>query len=691
MPNSDLIYPRHLSRRAMIYVRQSTPQQVISRQESQRLQYALRDRAIDLGWHELDVEIVDIDLGMSAATTEGRLGFQHLVSEIALGKVGVVIAYDATRLARNCTHWYELLDLCGRTDCLIADRDGVYNPSSINGRLLLGLKGQISELELHTIRSRMNAGRLSKAERGELAVCLPVGLVRFDDGSVEKHSNREVQDRISFIFKMLLEKKSVGKLVQYLNQQGLQVPCQSRSYSEGLCWRRASIGNIGGMVRNPAYAGAFVYGRRMLKPSENMDKSREETARGSRAILPRSQWHVCIHDKYPAYISWESFEEIEKMLQDNYAEYDRNKTRGFPRDGEALLQGIVYCGHCGHKMCIQYKGGSQYICNRLRQISPGDPVCQRFSSGTVDDQVVRWFLEALSSAEIDASQQTLIQADQQNAIALASRQQQLTRLRYQVQRAERQFQLADPENRLVAAELEHRWESALQDLKTEEERLSTAERSTASWSIPEEVLILLRDVGRRLPELWASGMFTTAQQKTLLRSLIDKVVVQRIGGSKGDRVHVRVVWQGGASTSGEVPIRVGQLSQLQNVKEMEQAAVQYSQEGFTAPSIAEQLTEAGYRSPKSDRVLTSTVRTILNRNGIVDLPKSRPVRVPGYLTISQLAQKLKIRRQWFLEQIATGAIRGEKRADTRCYLFPDTQQTEDEILKIYHKNNENHV
>ena len=262
MNTSGLIQPRHLGRRAIVYVRQSTPQQVNTHQESQRLQYDLRDRAVQLGWHDQDIEIVDADLGHTASTIEGRVGFQYLVSEVALQKVGIVIAYDATRLARNCSHWYQLLDLCGQADCLIADRDGVYEPCSINGRLLLGLKGQMSEMELHTIRARLLAGKLAKAERGDLRLRLPAGYVRLDDGRVIKHADREVQARIELIFQLFLEKRSLGKVVRYLNGNGLEIPRRSYTQPNGITWRRADVSKVAAIVTNPAYAGAYVYGRR---------------------------------------------------------------------------------------------------------------------------------------------------------------------------------------------------------------------------------------------------------------------------------------------------------------------------------------------------------------------------------------------------------------------------------------------
>jgi hypothetical protein len=294
---------------------------------------------------------------------------------------------------------------------------------------------------------------------------------------------------------------------------------------------------------------------------------------------------------------------------------------------------------------------------------------------------VQCFFEALSAAEIDASQQALQGADQQRELVLASRRQQLARLRYQAQRAERQYQQADPENRLVAAELEQRWEYALRELKAEEER--QPQEDATGWAIPEDLMSSLKDAGRRLPELWNSGVFTTAQKKRLLRSLIDKVVLQRIGGSKGDRIDVRIIWRGGASTRGEVVINVAQFSQMQNAKEMEQSILKLSKDGFSAPSIARQLTQAGFRSPKSHAVLASTVQNVLKRNGILNSPKSRPVRVTGYLTISQLATTLGIRRQWFLEQIFKGSIRIEKDASTGSYLFPDNQQTLAELQQLH--------
>jgi DNA invertase Pin-like site-specific DNA recombinase len=667
MSTSDLIQPHHLTRQAAVYVRQSSPHQVLANTESQRLQYAMTQRARELGWREEDVLIVDDDTGRSATTTAGRLGFQQLAAQVALGEVGVIVAYEATRLARNCTHWYQLLDLCGHAGCLIADRDGVYDPGSVNGRLLLGLKGAISELELHTLRGRLTAGILSKAERGELALTLPTGLVRNDDGRVEKHPDQEVQDRILLVFDTLLAKRSLAQVVHHFHHQHLFVPRRDRFGA--IQWKRPTLANLGSMVKNPAYAGAFVYGRTRSKRAENTGKNRQRP-------LPLGQWRIVVRDRYPAYVSWETYVKIQQMLRDNYAEYDRNKTRGVPREGEAMLHGILYCGECGHKLCVQYKGGTQYLCNHLRQ-QHGEPVCQRLRGAPIDEQVVRWFFEALSPASIDSSARTLTEADSRRTAILAARRQQVQRLRYAASRVERQYQHVDPENRLIAAELERRWEAALCDLREAEEQLAHDEQHVSAWAIPAELLEALHDLGPRLPELWEQQrLFSSAQKKAMLRSLIDKVVVHRLGGRRGDRVHLRVVWRGGAMTTMDLPVSVGRFADRKGATEIEEAILRLARDGQSDTAIAAMLTTQGHRSARGVTVLPSTVRMIRLRHRVLSCKsQSHPRCVEGYLTIPQLAEKLNIQRHWISDRIHNGTIAAKKDPVTHCYLFPDNPDT----------------
>jgi DNA invertase Pin-like site-specific DNA recombinase len=669
MSTSELIQPRHLDRKAMIYVRQSSPNQVITNKESQRMQYALRERAIALGWHEQDTHVVDADLGRSGTTIEQREGFQRLVADIALGSVGILLAFDATRLARNCSHWYQLLDLCGHHDCLIADRDGVYDPASINGRLLLGLKGQISELELHTIRARLTAGLLSKAERGELGLMLPTGLIR-TDGVVTKHPSAEVRNRIDLIFDTFLEQKSVAQTVRWFITNDLRLPRRDRHGD--IQWKRATAASVSSFLNNPAYAGAAAYGRTRWKKSDN-------TGKMQRLKLPPQQWRYCVQGKYPEYISWSTLERIQAMLHDNYTEYARNKTRGIPREGKALLHGITYCGECGHKMCVQYKGGTQYLCNHLKQ-QTGAPVCQRIGGDAIDNVVVSWFFEALSVAQIDVATVALQSSDAAHAQVIAAHQQQVERLQYQSHRAEHQFMQSDPENRLVTGELERRWEASLRELKSAEEELDRLRQDAPSYIIPEELLEMLRDVGPRLPELWHSKLLSDAQKKALLRSLIDKVVIHRLAP---DQVQTRVVWRGGATTSDVVRVTVGKFAWLSGAAEMEATIKRMTDEGHGDAAIAEHLTSAGHRSPRADKVLESTVRLARLRLGISRTAhQSHPRRVKGFLTIPQLAKKLGVSRWWISDRIRNGTIKAKKDETKKCYLFPDTPATLAELKTL---------
>ena len=302
MSRSELVTAQHLQRKALIYIRQSTPHQVLSNQESLRLQYALHQRALELGWRPEDIEIIDADLGVTATSAVHRVGFQELVAKVTLGQVGIILSVDVMRLSRNCSDWYPLLDVCGYRGCLIGDRDGIYDPGSANGRLLLGLKGQLSELELHTIRARMTAGLLNKAQRGELALSLPVGLIRDEIGRVQKDPNREVQDRLDLIFTTFLRLRSASKVLQFLNAHDLCLPRRDRCGD--VVWKKPTVAAILQILKNPAYAGAFVYGKTCSVRKDPASPHTQEVR------LPMGQWKIRVNDVYPAYISWETFEQM---------------------------------------------------------------------------------------------------------------------------------------------------------------------------------------------------------------------------------------------------------------------------------------------------------------------------------------------------------------------------------------------
>src|SRR2546425_1580148 len=357
MHNSTLITPQHLTRKAVIYIRQSTPHQVLNHQESLRLQYALHERARQLGWPDADMDMMEDDLRLTTASAEHGEGFKTWVPQVPRKRLGLFLSYDVTRLSRNCSDWYPLLDLCGDKGCLIADGDGIDDPATVNGRLLLGLKGTLSEWERHTMKARLTAGLIHKAQRGELALTLPTGLVRNGQGKVHKIPNQEAQARLSLVFETFLQCRSASKVVDEFNRHALLLPRRDRFGD--LVWKAPRVASVLSILKHPAYAGAFTYGRTRTIRREAAQR------RPSLTRLPQAEWRICIPNVYPASISWETSLQIQAMLKDNHAEYDRNKTRGIPRPGKALLHGLVYCGECGHKMVVQYKGGTRYICNYL--------------------------------------------------------------------------------------------------------------------------------------------------------------------------------------------------------------------------------------------------------------------------------------------------------------------------------------
>ncbi|MDT8405567.1 recombinase family protein [Sulfuriflexus sp.] len=664
MSTSELVTRSHLARKAIIYVRQSTPHQVLSNQESLRLQYALERRAQELGWPEANIETIDTDLAVSAASARFREGFKEMVSQVALGQVGIIVSSEVQRLSRNCSDWYPLLDVCGYKNCLIGDRDGIYNPASPNGRLLLGIKGQLSEMELHLIQARMTAGLLNKAKRGELALPLPTGLTRDDLGRVVKDPNIEVQQRIQLVFDTFLRLRTASKVLRFFAEHSLLIPRRDR-FGEPV-WRRPSMTAIIEILKNPAYAGAFVYGRTKTV--------RDDSGKARQKRLPMEQWRILVHDKYPAYIDWQTFERIQAMLKDNHASYERNKTCGVPRKGAALLQGLVYCGECGHKMLVEYKHGVRYVCDYRRRHYQG-PVCQYIPGTPIEERVVDAFFQVLSPVELDAYEQALAAQKETDEKVDQAHQQQLARLRYEAELAQRQYNRVDPDNRLVAAELERRWEAALRALKEAEDSYGRKKKDYLRLlPLPAELKEAFLGVGQNLPQLWQGDVLRPEQKKALLRCLVEKVVIHR---EPRDCIQTRIVWQGGDTTTLQIPIPVGSFAELSKAAEMEQLIVDLSREERTDEEIAAYLTAHGYRSPtRPDKVLPSTVRGIRLKHDILqERPRSNPRRIPGHLTVPQVAQHLEITPNAIHYHIKNGRIQVAKDPQTGLYLFPDEPET----------------
>ena len=670
---SELVKPSHLARKAVVYIRQSTPHQVVSNQESLRLQYALRQRAQELGWHEADIDVIDADLGLSGSSAAQRNGFKELVGRVGLGEVGLILSIDVTRLARNCSDWYPLLDICGLRGCLIADRDGVCDPASANGRLLLGLKGTISELELHTIRSRLTAGLLAKAERGELEVTLPIGFVRDPSGVVVKDPDLAVQERLGLVFDLFMKFRTVAKVMRVLNDRGLDLPRRDR-YGDPR-WARATTSSVAAILKNPAYAGAFVYGRTRMR-----ELTRD---RASPAKIPRpiGEWRIVVKDRYPGYIDWATYERICAIITDNRAEYMRTKTRGAPRDGDLLLHGIAWCARCGHKMYVRYKGGGQYVCNHLRSHA-GLPACQYVRATQIDIAVADAFLAALAPAELDALSRARRAQVQTDTALKASAAQQLERKRYDAALAERQFNKVDPDNRLVAAELERRWETALSEVRAAEEALArqSAPPAIGQMGIGKALQGKIVSLAGRLPHIWTDPATTDAQRKALLRCLIDKVVLER---GEHDVARVRVVWRGGATSDLEVKLTVNSVSRLTRGAEMRDRVLDLSRQGVTDETIAAILTREGHRSPNSEsKVLPNTVSRIRRSAGIPVIDRrTRWSHDSGQLSPPKLAARLNIPVNWIYVQIRQKRLLIDQQP-TGAYLFPDIPAVFDAVRSL---------
>ena len=436
LPPSEKITSRHRERAAYVYVRQSTPKQVQQHLESQRNQYALVQRALDLGWPSPRIHVIDADLGHSGQDSQ-RPGFQELVTAVSLGKVGIILAYEASRLARNNTDWYTLIDLATVVGTLLADTEGVYDPRQYNDRLLLGLRGLLSEAELHILHLRMAAGRQRQVERGTYRQSLPTGLLRGADGQVLKDPDHQIRQTLELIFARFATLGSCQKVLRSLRDDGVLVPRRQHGglHAGQVLWRKPTHAALAEILHNPAYAGAFVYGRRGPHPERRPGQARQQ-----RRSL--ETWPTIHHDTYPAYISWEQFLANQTRLQDNASTFAQ-RARGTPRHGPALLAGLVVCGRCGYQMRVAYKPQRRYTCTALAA-SYGAATCLHIDGASLEQAVVEAFFAALVPAELDLLDEVLATQRADQARLAQYYADQVTRAEYAARLAQRQYQAVDP-------------------------------------------------------------------------------------------------------------------------------------------------------------------------------------------------------------------------------------------------------
>lgn len=593
MPGSK-VTTEHQARQACVYIRQSSLGQVMRNTESTDLQYQLVERAVGLGWPRERVVVIDEDLGKSGASAAGRLGFQHLIAEIGLARVGLVVSMDASRLARNNRDWYQLLDLCSLFGTLIADGERLYDPGTYHDRLLLGLSGMMSEAELHQIKQRLHAGELHKAQRGELRLPLPVGLVRLPGGEVVQHPDEEVRARIGLVFEKFAELRTARAVMRYLHSEGLPLPSRPLRgpAPHQVAWELATNARIMQILKNPAYAGAYVYGRHTTDPTRRKpDHPHSGTVR-----RPIDSWPVCLQNVYPAYISWETFLTNQAKLRDNQSRYEEDK-HGVPRKGQALLQGIAVCGRCGRHMNLRYTGPSGeypvYVCGADQQ-QYGGARCQEVRGLVLDAEVERLVLEALLPDRIELALAALDACEQETAELGRQWKLRLERARYEAERARRQYDAVEPDNRLVARSLERLWEEKLRALEQVEREEQQWLRQQAVATPADRELILA--LGEDLPAVWHSPTTTAADRKQLLRLVIREVITD--GHRSRGMVWFQINWQTGATSEHWLVRTVCSYEEYAGLEDLEQRVRELNAQRLMDEEIARRLNEQGLRTAR---------------------------------------------------------------------------------------------
>ena len=634
----EKITREHQQRLAIVYVRQSTPQQVERNQESTKLQYALVDRAFHFGWARETIVTIDDDLGRSGSTIEGRLGFQRLVAEVGLGHVGLVLGIEMSRLARSCRDWHQLLEICALFDTLIADADGVYDPANYNDRLLLGLKGTMSEAELHILQARMLAGRNAKARRGELGKPLPMGYLRRPSGEVALDPDEQAQSVIRLVFALFERIRTVSGVLRHLVENDIKMPVRlaGGSGKGELQWRRPSRASLGDLFSNPIYAGVYVYGVRTI------DRRRHKPGRPSSGRRPPRPGNaeVFLPDRLPAYISGEQFERNQQQIRAN-----RTSERGPVRAGAALLSGLIVCGRCGLRMTATYNNAghaARYQCIGART-SYDAPSCQTLKAAAVDDEVTCLILKALEPAAIEASLAAALDLEAERKALNQHWSQRLERAQHRVDQARRRYASVEPENRLVARTLEQDWETALGEqarLLADHERF---QRERPQAPSPAE-LAAIQDLTQDLPALWRAKTTTQQERQTIARLLLERILVTVIGAS--EQVRLECHWQGGNRTLHQLVRPVAKLKALSTYPDLAARACELHRQGRNCVEIAAILNEEGRRPPKRrDTFNGPMVRRVLIGAGRIEAKRGTPRAVahrrPDEWTINELAAEIR--------------------------------------------------
>lgn len=646
MLSKEKMGSEHLARPAFVYIRQSTLDQVRHHHESRRRQYDLAAHARALGWRE--VIVIDEDLGKSGTSAVGRLGFQRLVAEVSLGRAGAVFGLEVSRLARNNRDWYQLLDLCGLMNTLIVDAEGIYDPRQLNDRLLLGLKGTMSEAELGWIRQRAHEGLLAKARRGELILGLPVGYVQTRDGRVERHPDQRVQEAIRLIFDTFAELGSVRQVLLWFRQEQLRLPAVAHEapWGEHLTWRLPVYNTVLAILTNPVYAGAYAFGR--TETRTRVIEGRPQKSRSHR--LPRTDWVVLLRDHHEGYITWETYERNQQLIAEN-AQMKGLMARGAARRGPSLVAGLLRCGRCGRRLHVTYSGSTgrvvRYHC-RGAQINHGADRCLSIGGLRIDEAIEREVLRVLTPGAIEAAVATAARAGEDTTAAQRAVELELREARYEAERAQRQYDAVEPEHRLVAETLERRWNQALERVRTLEARLEALTAEQERLTPPDRATLLA--LAEEFPAVWADPATDSRTKKRLVRVLVEEIVVR----PPNERMIELVIhWKGGKHSV--LHVRRNRRGHHRHCTSREVVeVVRELARCLPDGQVARVLNRLGYRTGAGNSWTQHRVASLRNHHGIpVFSPQSRE---PALLTLAQAARALGVSTMTVRRMITKGLL-----------------------------------
>jgi DNA invertase Pin-like site-specific DNA recombinase len=674
MNGGQKIQATHRQRLACIYIRQSSLKQVRENTESQVNQYRLQERASALGWANEQIRVIDSDQGISGSSSDGRLGYQEILSLVSLGKVGIIFGYEVSRLARNNADWYPLLQLADMFGVLIADNDAIYDPKDFNDRMVLGLKGTMSELELHLIRQRLDTGRMNKILRAEYRQPLPTGLVRERDGKVYQDPDEQIRHTLQLILDKFAELGSCSKVLQYMLQQRIQFPRRQvgGAFHGETLWKEPSYTVIHSIIKNPAYAGAFAHGRTQVDPARRIAIG---NPRGGRVVRPPEAWIHLQQDVYPAYITWQQYLANQEQLRKNATTFEnaRNAAQGAVREGSALLQGLVRCGCCARRMQVRYRNAPTYACSQMYD-SFGQKSCLFIHANKIDPVVVQAFFDAIQPAQLDGLALLLEQQKQEQGKLEAQWQQKLQRAEYDARRAERQYPQVDPENRLVASTIEKRWEAALNALHKTQRDYQLFQQTAAAPSIPLQVQQQFRHLSDTLPQLWPH--LANEQKKELVRTLISQVILTP---AEDNQVALRIVWVSGHFSTFSVkrysPLNAPpQWEDLPHFPALLARIHELWLQGIFDHEIARILNHEGLRALENAKFNRVTVLRLRlkqgwqHRSGSGTLPEI----IDGPYTVRGLANACNVEMAWIRWHITAKTIPPEvisRHPQLQIYLF----------------------